>query len=93
VSNSESTWDPKILADMKPGAVTFAWDDGEIQTVSAPEGALKNLKEAWKWIDVQMTEFSKGKGRPRSICLRLESGEFRGLKFPDVKPGMIDDPL
>jgi hypothetical protein len=93
VSNSESTWDPKILAEMKAGAVTFAWDDGEIQTVSTPEGALKNLKAAWEWIDAQMREFTKGKGRPRSICLRLENGEFRGLKFPDVKPGMIDDPL
>ncbi len=93
MSNCESTWDPKILADMKPGAVTFAWDDGEIQTVPAPEGALKNLKLAWEWVDAQVREFSQGKGRPRSICLRLETGEFRGLRFPDVRPGTLDDPL
>jgi hypothetical protein len=40
-----------------------------------------------------MKEFNEGKGRPRSICFRLDSGEFRGLKFPDVKPGEIHDPL
>ncbi|MBI5250104.1 MAG: hypothetical protein HY912_11480 [Desulfomonile tiedjei] len=93
MSNSDSIWDPKILESMKPGAVTFAWDDGEIRTIPAPEGCLKTLNTAWEWVDAQMLEFIKGKGRPRTICLRLDTGEFRGLTFPDVKPGDIDDPL
>ena len=85
-----ATWEPRILDNMRPGAVTFAWDDGEIRTIQAPECSLKTLQTAWEWIDVQLREFGKGKGRPRSICLRLDSGEFRGLKYPDVNPGIME---
>ena len=93
MSSSDSIWDQKILDSMRPGAVTFAWDDGEILTIPAVEGCLKSLNKAWEWVEARMKEFSEGKGRPRSICFRLDSGEFRGLKFPDVKPGEIHDPL
>jgi hypothetical protein len=93
MSSSDSTWDPKIINSMKPGAVTFSWDDGEIRTISAPPGSLKNLQTAWEWVDVRLREFSEGKGRPRIVCLHLDSGEFRGLRFPDVNPGIMDDTL
>ncbi|AFM25155.1 hypothetical protein [Desulfomonile tiedjei] len=88
MSTPESKWDTKIIEKMHPGAVTFAWDDGEIVTIPAPAGALKSLQTAWEWVDPQLREFAKGKGRPRSVCLRLDSGEFRGLKFPDVNTSL-----
>jgi hypothetical protein len=86
----DSKWEPEILDSMREGAVTFAWDDGEILTIQAPQGSLKTLQTAWEWVDVKLREFSQGKGRPRTICLRLDSGEFRGLRFPDIKPGIMD---
>ncbi len=73
---------------MENGAVTFAWDDGEIVTVPAPGGVLDNMKSAWQWIDAQLKEFQAKKSRPRSLCFRLAGGEFRGLRFPDWKPGL-----
>jgi hypothetical protein len=92
MTTSDPAWDPEILESMKPGAVTFAWDDGEILTVPAPEGSLKDLNTAWEWVDEQIKAFKEGKGSPRSVCLRLENGAFRGLRFPEVKPGAVHDP-
>lgn len=82
-------WDPRILESIEPGAVTFAWDDGEIRTIRAPERALDTLKSAWEWIDPMMRDLERERGRPRSICFRLTSGEFRGLNFPDWNPGEL----
>ena len=76
---------------MKSGAVTFAWDDGEVRTISAPEGTLDTMKSAWEWIDLQMKELQAEKSRPRTICFRLSGGEFRGLRFPDWRPGLMDE--
>jgi hypothetical protein len=81
-------WDPEMLAKMAPGAVTFAWDDGEIRTITAPPDTLANLKAAWAWIDPTLQSLEKEKGKPRKLCFRLDTGEFRGLKFPDWKPGL-----
>jgi hypothetical protein len=92
MSAADSPWDEKILKSMKQGAVTFAWDDGEIRTVTAPEGTLDTMKSAWEWIDLRVKELEAEKGRPRSLCLRLSTGEFRGLKFPDWKPGLMEEP-
>ncbi|HMK36317.1 MAG TPA: hypothetical protein VK463_14680 [Desulfomonilaceae bacterium] len=83
-------WDPKILESMKPGCVTFAWDDGEVRTVETPGGTLDEMKSAWAWIDGAMNQFAQDKGRPRSICFKLSNGQFRGLKFPDWQPGAMD---
>ncbi len=91
MSTGDSPWDKKILNSMKEGAVTFAWDDGEVRTLPAPEGTLDTLKSAWQWIDLRMKELTSEKGRPRSLCFRLSTGEFRGLKFPDWRPG-LDQP-
>lgn len=91
MSTVDSPWDEKVLNDMKQGAVTFAWDDGEIRTITAPAGTLDTMKSAWEWIDLRMKELLAEKGRPRTLCFRLSTGEFRGLKFPDWKPG-IDEP-
>lgn len=88
MSTGDSPWDEKILNSMKEGAVTFAWDDGEVRTLPAPEGTLDTMKSAWQWIDLRMKELASEKGRPRSLCFRLSTGEFRGLKFPDWKPGL-----
>jgi hypothetical protein len=81
-------WDPDMLAKMLPGAVTFAWDDGEIRTIPAPPGTLADLKSAWAWIDPTLRDLEQEKGKPRKLCFRLDSGQFRGLNFPDWKPGM-----
>ena len=34
----DSAWEPWILNQMAPGAVTFAWDDREVRTIRAPPG-------------------------------------------------------
>ncbi len=91
MSTDDSPWDKEILNSMKPGAVTFSWDDGEVRTISTPDGTLDAMKSAWEWIDLQMKEFQAEKGRPRTICFRLSGGEFRGLKFPDWKPGLMGE--
>jgi hypothetical protein len=82
-------WDEHIVGSMKPGCVTFAWDDGEIRTVEAPAGTLQTLQSAWEWIDPVLREFERGKGKPRSLCFRLADGQFRGLRFPEGKPGTL----
>lgn len=89
MSSNESPWDQRILDSMKPGCVTFGWDDGEIATIEAPEKALDTMQSAWEWIDVRVKDFEEGKGKPRTVCFRLASGEFRGLKFPDWNPGAL----
>lgn len=89
MSANDSPWGEAIIENMKPGAVTFAWDDGEVRTIPAPEKTLDSMKSAWEWIDMKMKELEKEKGRPRTICYRLTSGEFRGLKFPDWNPGAL----
>jgi hypothetical protein len=38
-----------------------------------------------------MKELQAEKNRPRTICFRLSSGEFRGLKFPDWRPGFMEE--
>ena len=58
MSSSDSIWDQKILDSMRPGAVTFAWDDGEILTIPAVEGCLKSLNKAWEWVEARMKELS-----------------------------------
>jgi hypothetical protein len=87
----ESSWDRRILDAMEPGAATFGWDDGEVQTIQAPRDALTEMKSAWAWIDERLREFEKTKGRPRSVCFRLSNGQFRGLTFPDWQPGALAD--
>ncbi len=93
MQSNDSPWDTRILEAMEPGSVTFVWDDGEIRTVPAPEKTLDAMKSAWAWIDERLNEFKKEKGRPRSVCFRLSGGQFRGLRFPDWKPGLTHDPL
>jgi len=83
-------WDAAILDAMKSGCVTFAWDDGEIRTIDAPQGALDEMQSAWIWIDETVRKLSEERGRPRSICFKLSNGQFRGLKFPDWRPGAMD---
>jgi hypothetical protein len=83
-------WEPRILKSMKPGCVTFAWDDGEVRTIEAPESALDEMKSAWAWIDGTVKQLVEEKGRPRTICFKLSNGQFRGLTFPDGKPGILD---
>lgn len=83
-------WEPRILDAMKPGCVTFAWDDGEVRTIEAPEDALNEMKAAWAWIDDTVKKLGEEKSRPRSICFRLANGQFRGLRFPDWRPGVMD---
>ena len=87
----ESPWDKRVLDAMEPGAATFAWDDGEVRTIQAPAGTLDDMKSAWAWIDQQMRELENTRGRPRSVCFRLSSGQFRWLTFPDWKPGELAD--
>ena len=89
--SEESPWEKRILDAMEPGAVTFAWDDGEVRTIPAPKQTLDNMKSAWAWVDERIRQFEEVGGRPRSVCFRLARGEFRGLKFPDRKPGILDD--
>jgi hypothetical protein len=86
---NDSPWGEAIITSMKPGAVTFAWDDGEVRTIPAPDKTLDTMKSAWEWIEVKMKELEKEKGRPRTICYRLTSGEFRGLTFPNWNPGAL----
>jgi hypothetical protein len=82
-------WDRKIIDAMQKAAVTFAWDDGEIRTVPAPEKALDTMQSAWNWIDVKLKELQEERGKPRSVCFFLAGREFRGLKFPDWQPGPL----
>lgn len=86
----KSAWDTKILEKMEPGCVTFKWDDGEIRTIPAPQGALDEMKSAWTWIDETLRKLTEERGRPRSVCFRLSDGQFRGLNFPDWQPGVMD---
>ena len=81
--SEENPWGEDILGKMKDGCVTFAWDDGEIRTMEVPAGRLDDMRLAWQWIDPKLKELEQERGRPRSVCFRLSSGEFRGLKFPD----------
>ena len=89
MTSKDSPWSEEILNSMQPGAVTFAWDDGEVRTIDAPEKTLDAMASAWKWIDEKLKELEQEKERPRSVCFRLTSGEFRGLKFPDWQPGAM----
>ncbi len=89
MSAEDSPWGEKVLMSMKPGAVTFAWDDDEVRTVAAPDKVLDTMQSAWEWINARIHEYEKEKGRPRKVCFRLTSGEFRGLKFPDWNPGAL----
>ena len=84
-------WDRRILDAIRTGAVTFVWDDNEIRTVDAPAGTLDAMKSAWEWIDAKLKELTDEKGRPRSVCFKLTSGQFRGLRFPDWNPGVMDE--
>lgn len=90
MEDTKPVWDEKILREMKSGSITFSWDDGEIRTISTPEGTLDNMRTAWNWIEDYMKLLSEEKGRPRTICFRLTTGEFRGLRFPDWRPGEMD---
>jgi hypothetical protein len=83
VSSEESPWGEDILSNMEDGCVTFAWDDGEIRTIEAPAQQLDDMRLAWEWVGPKLKELERERGRPRSVCFRLSSGEFRGLKFPD----------
>jgi hypothetical protein len=89
MSSKDSPWSEEILNSMKPGAVTFAWDDGVVRTIPAPEKTLDTMADAWAWINEKLKELEQEKGKPRSVCFRLTSGEFRGLKFPDWQPGAL----
>lgn len=89
MSPEDNPWDVRILDQMEPGAVTFSWDDGEIRTIKTPDHALDTLQSAWEWIDPKIRELEHERGRPRSVCFNLTSGEFRGLKFPDWRPGEL----
>lgn len=84
-------WDQRILDAMRTGAATFAWDDGEIRTIEAPAGTLDTMKSAWEWIDERLKDLTQEKSRPRSVCLKLKNGQFRGLRFPDWNPGTMDE--
>lgn len=84
---NDSPWDQKILDSMKPGCVTFGWDDGEVRTIRPPDKTLDAMQSAWEWIDSELKQFQQGKGRPRTVVFRLTNGQFRGLKYPDWKPG------
>jgi hypothetical protein len=87
--SDDSGWDSWILERMSPGAVTFAWDDREVRTVYAPAGTLAHMKSAWQWIEARLKELEEQRGRPRTVCFCLDSGEFRGLRFPDWNPGAL----
>ncbi|MEW6138169.1 MAG: hypothetical protein AB1733_08050 [Thermodesulfobacteriota bacterium] len=84
-----SAWEPWILEKMAAGAVTFAWDDREVRTIPAPQGALAEMQKAWDWIAARMKELETERGKPRVVCFRLDTGEFRGLRFPDLNPGAL----
>ena len=86
---NNTVWDENILQSMKPGHVTFAWDDGETLTIKAPDETLDTMESAWQWIDPKLRELEQEKGKPRSVCFRLTDGRFRGLRFPDWNPGVI----
>ncbi len=85
--DQQVAWDPKILESMKPGCVTFGWDNGEIRTLEAPPHTLDDLRSAWAWINPLLKQLEAERGRPRTICFRMTDGQFRGLKFPDWNPG------
>ncbi len=85
------TWDRRILDSMRTGAVTFVWDDDEIRTIDAPTETLDTMKSAWLWIDATLKDLTAERGRPRSVCFKLTSGDFRGLRFPDWNPGVMDE--
>ena len=85
----DSAWEPWILNQMAPGAVTFAWDDREVRTIRAPPGTLADMKSAWAWIDARLRDLEAERGKPRTVCYRLDSGAFRGLRFPDWDPGAL----
>jgi len=89
--SNDSPWEKSILDAMEPGAVTFAWDDGEVRTIPAGPGTLETMKSAWEWVDVRLRELTGERGKPRSVCFRLANGQFRGLKFPDWRPGVLGD--
>ena len=89
MSAKESPWDQRILDSMKPGCVTFGWDDDEIVTLDTPPETLDTMQSAWTWIDARIREFEEGKGKPRTVCFRLANGQFRGLRFPDWNPGVL----
>lgn len=82
-------WEEWILEAMEPGAVTFGWDDKELRTIPAPEGTLKTMQSAWDWINARLLELEQERGKPRTVCFKLDSGEFRGLRFPDWNPGAL----
>lgn len=86
-----ASWDRRILDSIRTGAVTFAWDDGEIRTIEAPPETLDAMKSAWEWVEAKLKDLTAERGRPRSVCFRLAGGEFRGLRFPDWNPGMMED--
>jgi hypothetical protein len=87
--DNKSVWDESILQSMKPGHVTFAWDDGEIRTVQAPNETLDSMQSAWEWINPKLRELEAERGKPRSVCFKLTDGRFRGLRFPDWNPGVL----
>jgi hypothetical protein len=88
---ADSVWDAYILEAMRPGAVTFGWNDNEVVTIDAPDKTLDTMQKAWEWIDVQMRRLEQERGRPRCIVFRLNNGQFRGLRIPEQKPGPLDD--
>jgi hypothetical protein len=90
MSDRKPPWDKKVLDAMESGAVTFGWDSGEVVTLHAPEGTLDTMQSAWPWIDARLKSFAEKEGKPRTLCLRLTSGEFRGLRFPDPCPGPLE---
>jgi hypothetical protein len=83
----ESPWEDWLLEAMGPGSVTFGWDDREAETILVPEGTLATMQSAWEWISAKLVELEKERSKPRMVCFRLDSGEFRGLRFPDWNPG------
>ena len=84
-----SPWEDWLLDAMEPEAVTFGWDDKEVMTIPVPEGTLASMQAAWDWINPRLVEFEKERGKPRTVCFTLDSGEFRGLRFPDWNPGAL----
>jgi hypothetical protein len=90
MADLNKAWDPKIIASMEPGSVTFSWDDGRIQSIPAPEGTLESMQKAWEWVEQKVKSFETAGDKPRTVCFRLSSGQFRGLRYPDWKPGVMD---
>ncbi|MFH1115824.1 MAG: hypothetical protein V1792_18090 [Pseudomonadota bacterium] len=83
----ESPWADWIVKATEPGAVTFGWDDERVETIPVPEGTLSAMPSAWEWINARLIGFEREGSKPRMVCFRLDSGEFRGLRFPDWNPG------